>query len=141
MMTTGDEKIANMISKIDEKRAELYNPAPPKKVTTRILSLHGREHNLNTLDENQLGLLLLDITQYIAAAEYLKYSEYMDEIYVNICGFSLNEWYEDFRYLYYRKVYNRKYRELAQMEKELSDLLSRDAILERTLLEMEKKLG
>ena len=140
-MTTGDEKIANVISRIEEKRAELYNPAPPKKVTTRILSLHGREYNLNALDENQLGLLLLEITQYIVAAEYLKYSEYMDEICVNISGFSLNEWYEDLRYLYYKKVYGRKHKELTQMERELNDLLSKDAILERTLSEMEKKLG
>lgn len=130
-----DAKIKALLAKVDLKRTELGTKPKARWITNGIFKYPDGNHiNINTVKEGRalldaLAFLLQNAGTRAAAAEQLGVVD--PEPYKH-CGYTVDEWREDFRLRLAINNYDRKKKELAALEKKLSALIS-----EGTRTEME----
>lgn len=136
MAKENDEKILQLKAKIEEKKNKLENLK--KKfipITNCSLELSGIRYNLHTLNKENIITLLVSLNCYKMSAENLNL---LDKFVIS--GHKVIEWISDLQSRLDILSIQDEERNLKQMEKKLSSLLSEDKTIELEIDSIEKLL-
>lgn len=91
-MSKNDEKILELMSLIDKRKAELGSYRRPNMETNGVLHLDGNTYNLHALNDiGKINLLICQLHACIMSAENLK----IDPNTLKISGYTLVQWLND----------------------------------------------
>lgn len=123
-----DERVLQLKSTIDQKRAELNAIKRFTPVTNCILDLDDHKYNLNVLQQEDLKMLLVKLNMYQMSATAL-------EIDLDISGYKLTDWISDVRSKI--DIFDRRKKEsdLKALEAKLDAMLSDE---KKTELELDE---
>lgn len=136
-MKENDEKILELKEQIKTKKEELSKIDKFRPITNCVItsSVMGFDKlNINTLNVNDLKLLVIRLKSYLNTNNDLKYTDIL------LSGFKLSEWIEDIE----NKIENNnkisKMKELELLENRLTTLLSDSKRTELEIDEISKLL-
>jgi len=130
-----DIKILKIKEDIISKEKELKNKGKISLITSCTIELYGKTYNLNTLNKNDLSILLINLS--LINKERINLN--LEEIEIN--GYCISDWIKDIK----SKIENinniNKKNELNKAKKELDNLLSVDAKRKENLDNIIKSIG
>lgn len=128
-MSKNDERILALKEKIAQKKEQIsQNSVRFNPITNCSIEFRGQRYNINTLNEEQCVLMLVELKALSNAARELK-------VELNFSGYSVDDWMEDLESKIYVLKEKSEERQLKAMESQLEKLLSED---KKTELEIDK---
>lgn len=142
MNKSNDTKIKTLLQRVEEKKEELGRKPRARWNTTGVFKCPENDFNLNTIQDPKI---LVDAFSYL-----LREKSYREEA-AQLLGvevspfkwdrFTLEEWQEDFRLRINILAYNKRKRELAELQAKLTKLISEETKTEMELENIESLLG
>ena len=129
-----DKKIIELTKKNEDKENELRKVKRFNPVTSMIMPLDGRVININTLDNNSLEVLMIDIHMRLESSKKLKINPFFGE-------YQLKDWFSDIKGRRNKLSILAQKKELANNREKLEQLLSNQARNIIAFEEIEKNLS
>lgn len=127
MANKNDEKILELKKRIEEKRQKV-KVKKHQPLTNMMMEFEGNRYNLNVLNVEKLTEICIKLFTAMKSAEELKL-EY------SFSGYSIRDWFTDVQAKLDELARREEEKNLALMEKQLSDLLSEE---KQTELQIDK---
>ena len=135
-MNKNDDVILKLKEQIEKQRANIKPLGKFSPTTNCNLELDGQRYNLNTLDKDNLIVLLVRLSAYCQAAKELSLTESY-----NLSGYNVTDWISDLRSKLAIIQVKAEQDKLNKMENRLSVLLSDDKKIELELNEILKSIS
>lgn len=136
-MSKNDEKILVLKKQIEEKKEQLKQVAKFNPTTNCSIELDGVRYNLNTLESNQLTMLLIKLNTYLMSIRDLDMIKDLD---FTISGYSIEDWMTDVKNKLAVINQREEQNKLKQLEFKLTKMLSDEKKTELELAEIESLL-
>lgn len=136
-MSKNDEKILVLRKQIEEKKEKLKNVTRFNPITNCSIELGGIRYNLNTLANEQLTLLLVELNMYNLSITDLG----IDKDTFMISGYKVDEWIEDIKSKLENINQRNEQNKLKQLESKLTKMLSEEKKTELEIEEIESMLN
>lgn len=136
-MSKNDEKILALRKQIENKKEELKKAVRFNPITNCSIELGGTRYNINTLTQEQLVILLVELNMYKLSVDDLG----IDKDTFMISGYIIDEWMTDIKCKLENLNQRTEQNKLKQLESKLTKMLSEEKKTELEIDEIEKLLN
>lgn len=131
-----DDKILELKQQIEKKKAEFRVVKRFSPITNCSIEIDGMRYNIQTLNENQLILMLIKLNMYRLSAKDLNL---VQDIFIS--SYNINDWISDIQDKLSVLNYNTELSKLKAMETKLEKMLSDEKKTELELDEIANMLN
>lgn len=137
MKDINDTKIIELSNKID-KSLEIKNTENKKFIpkTCLVITVDGKEYNINVLSKQDLLMLLLKLNSYKMSAE-----NFIDIRTFDICEYNIEDWICDIKNKYDILNNKEKIKNAEKIKSKLNSLLSSDKKVEIEISNLENEIN